>query len=131
MCGVAGCDCKANWTYAGETWHGCANPGNNWPSAWCYVNTSTCLPGAWACAIEQGLWCAALLLPAQARDCLHCPRPFATLAHLITRACILSISMRAQAMVHDVGRAPQQLILPVAQDCVLTQVAGTSVATCM
>ena len=54
----AGCDCKANWTYAGETWHGCANPDDDWPSPWCYINTKTCLPGAWACAIEQGLWCA-------------------------------------------------------------------------
>lgn len=55
-----GCECLGNWTFAGETWHGCANPGDDWPSYWCYIDPTTCLPGAWACAIEQGLWCAAL-----------------------------------------------------------------------
>ena len=75
VCGITGCECKANWTYAGETWQGCANPGNNWPSAWCYVDTTTCLPGAWACAIEQGLWCAALPPQLKALEaCLLPPR---------------------------------------------------------
>ena len=58
-----GCECLASWTFAGETWHGCANPGNDWSSYWCYIVPASCLPGAWACAIEQGLWYAALNVP--------------------------------------------------------------------